>query len=184
MINSLSTAKAPGPDGLPVDFYLAHASMLAPQMAAVFTHCLEQGSLPPSMAHAHVILIPKTSKDPKSCASYRPIGLLNNDLKILTKLLTARLNPLLPSLIDSDQTGFMTNKSTDINLRRLSCLARRLVNNLGTRVVASLDIEKAFDSIEWPSAEWDPPGVYPMVADYIPFALCCHSSGGSSFFRF
>lgn len=62
------------------------------------------------MADAHIILIPKPNKDPKLCAFYRPIALLNIDFKILSKLITIRSNLLL-SIIDSDKTGFIAHKS-------------------------------------------------------------------------
>lgn len=114
LIRFLTTGYASGPDGLTVKFYKVHANILAPLLASLYSHCLEVGALPPTMADAHIILIHKPNKDPKLCASYRPIALLNNDLKILSKLITATLNPLLPFIIDSDQTGFMVHKSTDI----------------------------------------------------------------------
>lgn len=124
---------------------------MAPRLASLYriTHCLQEGALPPSMADAHVILVYKPTKDPKSCASYRPIALLNNDLKIQANLLTIRFNPLLPSIIDSDPTGFMAHKSTDINLHRLYTNLHAKYDK-GKRVVTSLDVEKVFDTFEWP----------------------------------
>lgn len=149
-IQSFPTGKAPGPDGLPIDFYKSHGDLLAPLLAQLYNICLKDGKLPDSMYLAYLTLIHKPSKDPTSCASYRPIALLNNDFKILTKLLALRLYPLLPSVIDSDQTGFMPRKSTDVNLRRLYTNIHAQHHNTGTRTIASLDIEKAFDTVEWP----------------------------------
>ena len=79
-----------------------------------------------------------------------PIALLNIDLKILTKILTLRIQPLLRIIIDSDQTGFLPQRTTDINLRRLYTNIHTHHTQEGSRTVASLDIEKAFDKIEWP----------------------------------
>lgn len=100
------------------------------------------------MRYAH--LSHKKARDPKLCSSYRPIVLLNNDFKILSKLFTLSLQPLLPSIIDSDQTGFMPQKTRYINLRRLFTNLHTQYINEGSRTVASLDIEKAFDTVEWP----------------------------------
>lgn len=150
IIRSFPLGKAPGPDGLPIEFYRAHAAFLAPILAQLYTLCLSKGDLPLSMHQAYLTLIHKDLKDPELCASYRPIALLNNDLKILTKLLATRLYPLLPSVIDSDQTGFMPKRTTDVNLRRLFTNIHAQHNNSGTRAIALLDIEKAFDTVEWP----------------------------------
>lgn len=144
------SGKAPGPDGLPIDFYKTHADLLAPLLAQLYTTCLADGQLPASLYHAHLTLIYKPPKDPVSCASYQPIALLNNDLKILTKLLALRLYSLLPSVIDPDQTGFIPRRSMDVNLRRLFTNIHAQHINMGSRVVASLDIENAFDTVEWP----------------------------------
>lgn len=59
-----------------------------------------------------------------------------------------RLQPLLPTIIDTDQTGFIANRFTDQRRLHTNIHAQHL--NQGSRVVASLDIEKAFDTVEWP----------------------------------
>lgn len=43
----------------------------------------------------------------------------------------------------------MPGKGTDINLRRLFLNLSIPYDSPGTRVIASLDAEKAFDSVEW-----------------------------------
>lgn len=101
------------------------------------------------MKEAHIILIPKPNKNPKLCASYRPIALLNCDLKILTKLFATRLNKVIKSLVDPDQTAFLPGRSTDINIRRLFSNIHVPHTNQGTRTIATLDMKKAFDTVEW-----------------------------------
>lgn len=96
-----------------------------------------------------MILLPKPGKNPLECSSYWPIALLNMDLKILMKVLTRRLAGVISSLVDIDQTGFMPGKSTDTNLRRLFTYLQLLNFDSPTRIVVSIDIEKAFDSLDW-----------------------------------
>lgn len=98
---------------------------------------------------ALIVVIHKAGKPPDQCGSYRPISLINLDAKILTKILASRLGSIILSLVGEDQSGFMPGKTTDINLRRLYTNLQVSHDNRGSRVVAALDNEKAFDSVEW-----------------------------------
>lgn len=123
---------------------------MAPKFAEIFTNRLSKGTLPDSIRKAHITLIHKEINDPKLCASYRPIALLNIDIKMLTKILTSRIQPLLKTITDFDQTGFMPQKTTDINLRRLHTNIHAHHADEASRTVASMNIEKAFDTIKCP----------------------------------
>lgn len=101
------------------------------------------------MLEAYKILLLKPGKDPLECSSYRPIALLNMDLKILTKVLATRRAGIISSLVDIDQMGFMPGKSTDTNLRRLFTHLQLPNLDSPTRIIVSIDIEIAFDSIDW-----------------------------------
>lgn len=101
------------------------------------------------MQEAIIILLPKPGKDPLFPKSYRPISLLLVDAKILAKVLTARLTQVIPNLIDSDQTGFIPEKSTAINFRCLYLNLQLPSDCQGSWVVCSLDPDKAFDIVEW-----------------------------------
>lgn len=65
----------------------------------------------------HILVIAKLGKDAYNCFCYRPISLINVDVKIFYKIIASRLAPLLPKL---DQVGFLkgcgardnTNKKT------------------------------------------------------------------------
>lgn len=88
-------------------------------------------------------------KDPLLPESYQTISLLAVDAKILAKVLATRLTWVIPSLIHSDQTGFITEMSTAINLRRLYLNLQLPFDHQGSWVICSLDAAKAFNSVEW-----------------------------------
>ncbi len=81
-INSLQSKKSPGPDGLPSEFYKKFNVKLAPLLLSVFEESLDLGMLPLTLRQASITLLPKDGKDPTLCNSYRPISLLNVDVKI------------------------------------------------------------------------------------------------------
>ncbi len=79
---------------------------------------LNNGCLPPTLRQSCISLILKKDKDPHECGLYRPISLLNVDVKILAKMLAKRLESVLPTIIHSDQTGFIKNRLLSHNIRR------------------------------------------------------------------
>lgn len=63
---------------------------LAPLLLSVFNESLESGSLPPTLTQATIALLLKKGKNPTSCSSYRPLSLLNADVKVLAKVIASR----------------------------------------------------------------------------------------------
>lgn len=148
-IRSFSSGKTPGPDGLPGEWYRAYATLIAPKLLQLYADCKERLSLTSSMSQAHIVLIPKPGKDKNQCASYRQISLLNYDFKILTKILATRLQKILPSVVNINQTGFVQGKSVDINLRKVFTHIHLPPSETSSGVLVALDIEKAFDLVAW-----------------------------------
>merc|ERR1712131_160092 len=56
---------------------------------------------------------------------------------------------ILPTIIHSDQVGFIKNRSSTDNMRRLLHLTHLNRNNPVPVTALSLDAEKAFDRVEW-----------------------------------
>ncbi len=147
-ITSLQSGKSPGPDGFPSEFYKKFSVQLAPFLTTVFSESFKSGTLPPTLNQACISLLLKKDKDPLDCASYRPISLLNCDVKILAKVLASRLEDVLPTVISPDQTGFIKNRQSFFNIRRLLNVVYFQHQSVPECVV-SLDAEKAFDRVEW-----------------------------------
>ncbi|CAI5697422.1 unnamed protein product [Oreochromis niloticus] len=149
-IGSLSLGKSPGNDGFPSDFYKVFVGELAPRLLSVYQDAFQRGRLPFSMRSAVITLLHKKGKDPQYCGNYRPISLINVDEKIISKILAFRLEKVLPCLVHRDQVGFVKNRSSADNLRRLLHIFWKSRTNLDPVVAFSLDAEKAFDKVEYP----------------------------------
>ena len=76
--------------------------------------------------------------------NWRPISLLNTDLKIASAVLANRLKQVLSYIIRDTQKGFMGE-----NTRLLYDLMYYLEENDLDDLLLLVDYEKAFDSIEW-----------------------------------
>lgn len=101
------------------------------------------------MNQALISLILKKDKDPTFFSSYRPISLINHDIKLLAKVLAKRLEIHLPLIISEDQTGFILDRHLSSNVHRLSNVVLTLSRSPKPEMVISLDAEKAFDRAEW-----------------------------------
>lgn len=102
------------------------------------------------MQNSYLTLIPKPGKDHSLPSNYRPIALLNADLKIFTKLLANRLNNFMPSLIHKDQVGFIPMRQAGDNTRKVIDLLEVANRTKVEALLLSLDAEKAFDRLSWP----------------------------------
>lgn len=147
-IMSLQNGKTPGPDGFTAEFFKLFSASIAPALQEMYNESFSEGRLPPTLSEASISLLLKRDKDPLLCGSYRPISLLNVDLKILSKILAQRLQQVSSSLISTDQTGFMLGRHSFHNTRRLLNILNS-PSSIAPEVVVSLDAEKAFDRVEW-----------------------------------
>uniref|UniRef100_A0A8C5DIG8 Reverse transcriptase domain-containing protein n=1 Tax=Gouania willdenowi TaxID=441366 RepID=A0A8C5DIG8_GOUWI len=148
-ISTLQSGKCPGEDGFPVEFFKVMKGKINKLLLRVFDKSLEESVLPESMYGANITLIVKKNRNPELCSSYRPISLLNVDNKILSKILALRLENVVNTIVDADQTGFICGRNSYHNTRRLLHIIHHLNTNKTLGAVVSMDAEKAFDRIEW-----------------------------------
>lgn len=87
---------------------------------------------------------------PVTFSDIRPISLSNFSSKIISKILSRRLNPLLSCLISENQSGFVKGRLITENV----LLAQEIVqgigkSNIGGNMVIKLDMAKAYDRMSW-----------------------------------
>ena len=116
----------------------------------MFNESMQNGNLPPTLRQATISLLLKKDKDPLFCGNYRPISLLCADVKLLAKMLARRLETVLPTIVGTDQTGFVKDRHSFHNVRRLFDIVYAPTPSDTPEVVISMDAEKAFDRVEWP----------------------------------
>ena len=147
---AMQRGKSPGLDGIPPEFYITFWEELGPFLLDMIQYSIEQGELSRDVNTALISLLLKKDKDPSDCSSYRPLSLLNSDLKIFAKLLAQRLEPFMPDLINHDQTGFIKARMAADNVRRLLHIVEAAESCDKPMSLLSLDAMKAFDRLELP----------------------------------
>jgi len=101
------------------------------------------------MNTALISLIPKSNKDHTFTSNYRPISLINVDIKIISKALAHRIEQIIPYIIHPDQNGFIKGRHASNNTRRLYNLMHYWLVQQKDTLIATLDAEKAFDRVNW-----------------------------------
>lgn len=118
-------------------------------MVEAFNSLHSNHSFPTESLLSSIAMIPKPNTDDSSWSNYRPISTLNLDIKILAKILSNWLNPIIGSLIHKDQTGFLPFRQAGDNIHRSTLLAHTVQTCRIPACFLSIDIRKAFDSLSW-----------------------------------
>ena len=149
LLKSFQNNKTPGDDGLPKEFYEAFFDILGEHLLNSYKEAFVNGQLSVSQRRGVITLIPKEDSCLIDLSNWRPITLLNVDYKILTKTIARRIEPILPNIIHSDQSGFIKGRYIGQNVRLLCDIMEYSDTNKLPGILLFLDFKKAFDSIEW-----------------------------------
>ena len=142
----------PGCDGLPYEFYHAFWPLLEGPMLAAFNEPFLSAEASPELCEVCqtglVVLIYKEGGKPRDDPdSYRPITLLNCDVKLVAKVLVLRMGKALDTVIDVTQTAFVPGRWIGDNvLFHLEELEYVQATNAAACIVG-LDYNKAYDRV-------------------------------------
>ncbi|XP_058776449.1 uncharacterized protein LOC131650760 [Vicia villosa] len=152
-INSMGESKAPGVDGYNAKFYKASWSVIKNDIMKVVHDFFVTNRMYRAVNCALVTLIPKT-KEAKSMKDMRPIACCTTLYKIISKVLTTRLNTVINSVVDDSQTAFLPGKTIHDNIILAFELLRGYNRkHLSPRCTIQIDLQKAYDTVEWDSLE-------------------------------
>ena len=145
-ISQMAKGKAPGPDGLSIEFYTHCWPIVKDEVVSLLREMFSTQTIHPQIKTGYLTLIHKKGQK-NEISNYRPISLLNYDLKILTKCLTNRIKTIIPDLTHEHQyakPGKQISSATTL----LRDLWWDVCNSKTDAYFISLDFQKAFDSID------------------------------------
>ena len=110
-LKKVPNSKSPGNDGLTAEFYKTSWNLLGQQLTDSLNYSFEHGELSNSQKQAIIKLIDKKDRDRRYIKNWRPISLLNVDMKVASKALALRLEKILPEIIQVDQYAYVKGRT-------------------------------------------------------------------------
>ena len=140
--------KAPGSDGLPMEFYVKFWDVLGSDLVTVLNSCFDAGLLSSSQRRGVISLSFKKGDrlDPRN---WRPISLLNVDYKLAARVLAGRLLKVIHLVVADDQTCGVPGRYIGENVAFLRDVVHYASFSGQPIAILSLDQEKAFDRVDW-----------------------------------
>ena len=143
-LKSVGLDKSPGIDGLPYEVYFRLSHMFVLLLATIYNNCMRQGSIPRRFTRNIVKFLRKNKHGGDGISNFRPLTMLNTNLKILAKILADHLHIVQPSLICPEQTCAVKGRTIQNSLH----LVRTIVDKVdGNAALITLYQPKAFDRV-------------------------------------
>lgn len=106
------------------------------------------GQLLKQINATNVSLVPKIP-NPNTVADYRPIACCNVIYKLITKVMSNRMQSILEEIISPNQGAFVQNRSIVSNILICQEIVRNYNRaNSAARCLMKVDLRKAYDSVE------------------------------------
>ena len=139
--------KSPGNDGLTVEFYRAFWHVLGSVMVDSLNYSYDYGELSNSQKEAIITLIEKKDKDKRHLSNWRPISLINVDVKIGSKAIAKRLENVLPNIIHHNQCAYVKGRLCQRKVRTIEDVMEFSEQyNIEGKMIC-IDFKKAFDTV-------------------------------------
>ena len=141
--------KSPGPDAYTNEFFKYFCEELKTWMFRCYLEVYGEGVLSDILTMGTITCIPKTGKLRNSLKNWRPLTLLNGTYNFLSSMIAERLKSVLETIINNDQTGFISNRFIGENTRLLYDTITYTEAEQLPGLLIIVDYAKAFDTIEW-----------------------------------
>ena len=146
-INGLKNNKAPGIDSLPAELFKTGCEELISTLHRLIVWVWTEERLPEEWMIG--IICPIHKKGCKmTCSNYRGIALLPSAYKVLSKILSLRLEPFAEAFLSEYQAGFRRERSTSDQLFSIRQIVQKSYEMNIETLHLFIDFRAAYDSID------------------------------------
>ena len=147
-LKALKTNKSPGPDGLHPRLLKEISASILPALTLIFQTSMQTGALPDDWLIADISPIYKKGKR-HVAGNYRPVSLTCICCKLLETIVREQVMNHLKTnkLISAKQFGFMSGRSTTLQLLTILDKWTSILDRGGAIDVIYFDFMKAFDKV-------------------------------------
>lgn len=144
-VKKMKSNKASGPSGVVADMLKAAGEAGIVWVADMCNSVVKEGRVPEDWCKSWMVNVYKGKGDAMECGSYRGIRLLEHVMKVLERIVEARVRKMVK--IDSMQFGFMPGRGTTDAIFIVRQLQEKYLAKKKDLWMAFIDLEKAFDRV-------------------------------------
>ena len=139
--------KAPGSDGISIEFYQVFWSHIKDFLVEALNECYLTGVMSNTQRKGLITLLYKKG-DCEELKNWRPITLLNCDYKIITAVLASRVQKIIGEIVHDNQTGYIKGRLAACNVRLTKDVIEYFMKHCKTGTIMLVDFTKAFDVLD------------------------------------
>ncbi|KAI5738724.1 hypothetical protein M8J77_010460 [Diaphorina citri] len=147
-IEKLKDKKAPGVDEIPTEMLKATGDGIKECIFKMVQEIYEKGEMPSDFTKCKICVIPKKTGTTK-CNEHRTLSLISHTSKILLNIILGRTERKIEEILTEDQYGFRKGRGTRDAILALRLLLEKQLKKNKETYIAFIDLEKAFDRVEW-----------------------------------
>ena len=146
-IKKMRNNKAAGPSGVVADMLKAAGEAGTRWITDICNRVVKEGRIPDDWCKSWMVNVYKGKGDALQCGSYRGIRLLEHVLKVLERVIEARVRRIVK--INDMQFGFMPGRGTTDAIFIVRQLQEKYLAKKKDLWMAFVDLEKAFNGVPW-----------------------------------